>query len=78
VTADCNNCGICARVCPSGNITVTDGVFFADKCEACLACLHLCPRNAMRHKSQKSDRRWINPEVSLDEIIAANDSLKQA
>ena len=72
VNSRCNKCGICAKVCPSGNITVTGKVCFADKCEVCFACLHLCPQNAMHHKSQKSDKRWINPEVSLNAIIAAN------
>ena len=68
----CNRCGICAKVCPSGNITVTDKVCFANNCEVCFACLHLCPQNAMHHKSQKSEKRWINPEVSLNDIIKAN------
>jgi len=77
VNDNCNKCGICAKVCPSGNITVTDRVCFADKCEVCLACLHLCPQNAMRHKSQKSDKRWINPEVSLNEIIASRKGIGQ-
>ena len=72
VNSQCNKCSTCAKVCPSGNITVTDRVCFADKCEVCFACLHLCPQSAMHHKSQKSDKRWINPEVSLNEIIKAN------
>jgi len=72
VNNQCNKCGICAKVCPSGNIAVTDKVCFADNCEVCFACLHLCPRNALHHKSQKSDKRWRNPEVSLSEIIEAN------
>jgi len=72
VSGKCDRCGICAKVCPAGNIAVADGVCFADDCEACLACLHLCPRNALLHKCQKSDKRWINPEVSLGEIVSAN------
>ena len=72
VNSQCNKCGICAKVCPSGNIDVTDKVCFANNCEVCFACLHLCPQNAMHHKSQKSEKRWRNPEVSLNEIIIAN------
>ena len=68
----CNKCGVCAKVCPSGNIAVTDRVCFANNCEVCFACLHLCPQNAMHHKSQKSEKRWINPDVSLNDIIKAN------
>ncbi|MCL2193517.1 MAG: EFR1 family ferrodoxin [Treponema sp.] len=72
VNDQCNKCGICAKVCPAKNITVTDKIRFADKCEYCLACPHLCPRNAIHLKNEKSDKRWINPEVSLNEIIKAN------
>ena len=72
VNSQCNKCGICAKVCPSKNITVTDKVHFADLCEYCLACPHLCPQNAIHLKNERSDKRWINPEVSLNEIIMAN------
>ena len=68
----CNKCGICAKVCPAENIAVTEKVRFADKCEYCLACPHLCPQNAIHLKNERSDKRWINPEVSLNEIIMAN------
>ena len=72
VNERCDKCGICAKVCPAKNIAVTDKVSFADSCEACLSCLHNCPRNAMHHTKEKNDKRWRNPEVSLKEIIDAN------
>ena len=72
VNTQCNKCGICAKACPAKNITVTDKVHFADKCEYCMACLHLCPQNALHLKNEKSGKRWRNPEVSLSEIIEAN------
>ncbi|MDR2749760.1 MAG: EFR1 family ferrodoxin [Clostridiales bacterium] len=68
----CNKCGICAKVCPVGNIKVTDKVSFGNKCEMCLGCIHNCPQNAMRLKSEKSSKRWRHPDVSIKEIIAAN------
>jgi ferredoxin len=72
INNDCNLCGICAKVCPARNITVTDGVHFSEKCEGCMACLHLCPQNALHLKNEKSGKRWRHPDVSLNEIIEAN------
>lgn|GEM_PF-5054095 len=68
----CNKCGVCITVCPAKNIIIDGAVNFADKCEACFACLHLCPQNALRIKKEKSNKRWLNPDVTATEIIAAN------
>jgi ferredoxin len=72
VNSQCVKCGVCAKVCPAKNIAVTDKVRFSDHCEACLACVHLCPQNAVHLKNERSGKRWRNPEVSLAEIIDAN------
>jgi len=76
VNDQCTNCGICAQVCPAKNIAVTDKVNFSDHCEGCLSCVHLCPQNAIHLKNEKSGTRWRNPEVSLKEIIEANNRNK--
>ena len=68
----CDECGICSHVCPVKNISVHDKVNYGDNCAACLACVHLCPKNAIHIKNEKSNMRWRNPEVLLEEIIAAN------
>ncbi len=47
VSDNCVRCGICAKVCPAGNIKVTDKVEFGTRCEVCYACLHNCPKNAL-------------------------------
>ena len=72
VSGNCNKCGICAKVCPAGNIAVTDTVNFSEQCEWCMGCLHNCPQNALHLRREKSAKRWRHPEVSLNGIIAAN------
>lgn len=72
VNDKCNLCGICQKVCLAKNIVIKEKIEFNKHCEACFACLHLCPRNAIHHKKEKSNKRWLNPEVTLKEIIEAN------
>lgn len=76
ISQNCTKCGICAKICPAGNIAVTDKVVFKNQCEGCLGCVHLCPQNAIHMKNEKSTARWRNPDVSLNEIIAANNRQK--
>ena len=76
VNDECNECGTCARVCPSGNISIDCGVHYHDNCETCLACIHLCPKNAIHLKKEKSGARFMNSNVSLSEIMGSNERSK--
>ncbi len=70
----CVHCGICAKVCPANNITLTtDKVIFSDHCEVCYACLHNCPQNAIHLKRERSTVRFRNEHVSVKDIIEANE-----
>ncbi len=73
VNDDCILCGICAKVCPANNITVTDKVEFSNHCEVCYACLHNCPKNAIHLKKEASEVRFRNEHVTVADIIRAND-----
>ena len=68
----CVRCGICAEVCPTGNIEIKDKVVFGGGCACCLACVHACPQRAIHVKRERSSERWRNPDVTLREIIEAN------
>lgn len=72
VDENCIKCGTCAKVCPVKNITVTDSVVFSDHCACCQACIHACPKKALHYKREKNTERWRNPDVSLAELIKAN------
>ena len=63
VNDNCIRCGICAKVCPADNITVTDKVRFANRCEVCYACLQNCPQNAIHMKEEKSAVRFRNEHI---------------
>jgi ferredoxin len=54
LNAKCIGCGICSRVCPTGNIEIIDGKpQFSDKCISCYACYHRCPEKALAYKNKK-------------------------
>lgn len=47
----CTACGLCSRICPTGNITMNaDGLpLWGRYCAMCLRCYHSCPRRAIRY-----------------------------
>jgi ferredoxin len=48
VSESCTGCGLCARICPAGNITMVDGKpSYAHACEQCFGCYHRCPTHAI-------------------------------
>lgn len=71
-TDACVKCGTCARICPADNINVTDKVEYRHHCEGCLGCLHNCPKNAIHLKNEQSAVRFRNPEVTIRELVGAN------
>jgi len=63
--ATCTLCGICAQVCPTGCITVTDVVETEiDNCTACAACVKNCPTDARywEHEGILKAAKWLATE----------------
>jgi ferredoxin len=65
----CNACGICEANCPFENITVETGPHWKGRCEACLRCINICPKNAIQYGDSTEGRtRYFNPRVTLKEL----------
>lgn len=70
VTEDCNGCGLCARICPAGNISIEDGEAVHGKaCECCFACIHWCPRDAVVKRLPPNFRPYRHPGVTAAELF---------
>jgi len=50
----CNSCGLCTRICPSDNLTLSNGkVVSKGNCILCYRCVNHCPEKAMYIISKK-------------------------
>ncbi|MDR0936775.1 MAG: EFR1 family ferrodoxin [Oscillospiraceae bacterium] len=82
---NCTACGTCMKVCPVANYTISEterdanGIplfKFADSCEGCMACLQNCPNAALYMPNEPTRYRYRNPNITVDEIIAANNQAR--
>jgi ferredoxin/flavodoxin len=67
----CTKCGICALVCPAKNIVIgpdrQPAPVRSDKCEACYACIHWCPANAIATKTRLHSH-YHHPNIRPEQI----------
>ena len=71
VMDSCNRCGLCARICPEQNISITpDGLVWHSHCQMCYACIHWCPQRAVQNGKGTIDRkRYHHPEISPKDML---------
>lgn len=62
-TDACTGCGLCERLCPLNNVTVTEGrPVWGPNCTHCMACICRCPAEAIEYgKISKGKPRYQCP-----------------
>jgi Fe-S-cluster-containing hydrogenase component 2 len=70
LSADCNGCGICAKICPAAAIEMRDSrPLFTAKCEHCQGCVNICPSRAIRFgRVTWGASGYCHPHVTIAEL----------
>lgn len=69
---DCISCGLCAKVCPSHNISFENGKpTFLHQCSQCMACISFCPKQAINFpKYTRERKKYHNPHVTVTDVVS--------
>jgi ferredoxin len=71
VTDGCDSCGVCAQVCPAGNVVLDGGrPVWQHRCEQCFACINWCPMGAIEWgASTRGMGRYHHPDVTVEDMV---------
>jgi ferredoxin len=45
----CSRCRICSKICPAGNISMSDYPIHGSNCQVCMRCYAYCPQEAIHY-----------------------------
>jgi len=67
VNDNCNQCGLCIKSCPEGNLSVDDTLKISkpNECLKCLRCVQICPQKAINFTSAKRRGDYTTRQIEM-------------
>jgi len=71
VNSKCSSCGLCENICQFNNIVNDNGQpRWRGRCEHCVACIQLCPNQAIEYGKRTTKRnRYMNPQILAKDLM---------
>jgi len=66
-SSDCNNCGLCEKVCRASCINSKEQKIDYSRCVSCMDCVDVCTKSSLKYSFKLKNEKTVNEDKSHDD-----------